>query len=172
MKRHTFLAILLALLMPVLAACGGDAQPAAVKAAVAPIALSADLSAIDLCKAIPPELFEAALGGKLVSAPERFEYYDTTGSSGCAFDAGKNAGGDARFGYAVLTRPEAYDQQPLYKEAKVSGIGEAAYFNNGADARQLWVKLGPEAALVVAIGDAPNEAALKQIAGAIIVAVK
>ena len=64
----------------------------------------------------------------------------------------------------ALTPSEVYDRQPLYKNQAVSGIGDAAYFNSGADARQLWVKIGARAALVVAIGDVANEGGLKAIA--------
>ena len=109
-------------------------------------------------------MIETALGRKLAGAPQRFEYYDAAGSSGCQYDAGKTSRGDALFAYVALTPPEIYDRQPLYQNQAVSGIGDAAYFNNGADARQLWVKVGDKAALVVAIGDVPNEAGLKAIA--------
>lgn len=165
--------IILLLIVLVLAACGAAAQPTPQSSAsVAPIALNSDLKNVDVCKAIPRQIMEAALGSNLVSAPEPFAYYDAPGSSGCTYDAGKNKSGDARFAYVVLTPPEIYNQQPLYKNQAVSGIGDAAYFNNGADARQLWVKVGPKAALVVAIGDVPNEPALKSIAQQVVAAIQ
>jgi hypothetical protein len=127
--------------------------------------LGDDLSKIDLCKAIPQAVIEDALGRKLGSPPQHFEFYGASGSAGCQYDAGKSSSGDALFAYVALTPPEVFDRQPLYKNQAVSGIGDVAYFNNGADARQLWVKIGARAALVVAIGDVPNEGGLKAIAG-------
>jgi hypothetical protein len=160
-----------------LAGCGpaGDAPLGASGAAVAtlaPITVGADLTAIDVCKAIPQAAIEAAMGRKLVGDPQPFEYYDATGSSGCAYDAGRGADGEAFFGYVALTPPEVYDQQPLYRNAEVAGIGQSAYFNNGADARQLWVKVNDRAALVVAFGDAPNEAGAQTIAQAVVNAIR
>ena len=35
-----------------------------------------------------------------------------------------------------MTPIAVYDSQPLYESVEVKGIGESAYFNNGADARQ------------------------------------
>ena len=128
----------LLLVMLALAACGGANQaPSQPKATIAPIVLTDDLSKIDLCQAIPQAVIEAALGRKLVSPPQHFEYYDASGSTGCQYDAGKSSSGDALFAYVALTPPDVYDQQPLYKNQAVRGIGDAAYFNNGADARQL-----------------------------------
>jgi hypothetical protein len=158
----------LSLVMLALAACGGANQAPLPKVTVAPIPLTGDLSKVDLCQALPASVFEAALGHKLVSAPKRFEYYDTVGSTGCQYDAGKGSSGDALFAYVALTPPDVYSQQALYRNQAVNGIGDAAYFNNGADARQLWVKIGNKAALVVAIGDAPNESGLQTIAGLVV----
>lgn len=139
---------------------------------VAPLNVGADLSAVDLCQAIPVEDIEAVMGRKLVSAPEKFEYYDAPGSSGCVYDAGKDSSGNAVFGYVILTPAETYDQQPLYKNVEVTDLGAEAYFNNGADARQLWVKINPDAALVIAFGDVPNEAGAKAIARLVLAAVQ
>ena len=161
------------LVMLVLTACGGANQaPSQPEAAIAPIVLSDDLSKIDLCKAIPQAVIEDALGRRQGSPPQHFEYYETSGSAGCQYDAGKSSRGDALFAYVALTPPEVFDRQPLYKNQAVSGIGDAAYFNNGADARQLWVKVGDKAALVVAIGDVPNEGGLKTIAQVVVSAIQ
>lgn len=156
-----------------LTACGG--APAASPQSgptMEPLVLTGNLADINLCQAIPQAVIEGALGRKLVSAPQRFEYAEAPGSSGCQYDAGKDAGGNALFAYVALTQAAAYDQQPLYQNRAVSGIGDAAYFNNGADARQLWVKLGDKAALLVAIGDVPNEAGVKAIAGQVVGALR
>lgn len=165
--------LVLFLLALTLAACGAAPQAAPQPiATMAPLALTGNLADINLCQAIPQAAIEAVLGRKLAAAPQRFEYYDAPGSSGCQYDAGKDSRGNALFAYVALTPPAAYGQQPLVKNQPVSGIGDAAYFNNGADARQLWVKVGDEAALVVAIGDLPNEAGLKTIAGLVAGALK
>lgn len=171
LRFHRLAALWLAMLM--LAACGGGNQaPSQPKAVIAPIILGDDLSKIDLCKAIPQAMIEDALGRKLGNPPQHFEYYETSGSTGCQYDAGKSSSGDALFAYVALTQPEVFDRQPLYRNQAVSGIGDAAYFNNGADARQLWVKIGAKAALVVAIGDVPNEGGLKTIASLLVNAVQ
>jgi hypothetical protein len=134
------------------------------KAAVAPITIGSDLTKIDVCQAIPLEDMQAVMGRKLISDPEPFTYYDTPGTSGCMYDGGKDAQGNAYYAYVVFTPVDVYDNQPVYKDVVVSGIGESAYFNNGADTRQLWVKISPTAAFVVANGDSPNEAGLKALA--------
>ena len=127
------------------------------KAAVAPIKIGSDLTTINICQAVPQEDIEAVMGRKLVRAPQRFEYYDAQGTSGCTYDSGKDASGSANFGYVVMTPVEVYNTQPLYKKADVKSLGEEAYFNNGADARQLWVKVNEKVAFVVAFGDQPKE---------------
>lgn len=139
---------------------------------IAPMSIGSDLTHINLCEAIPQEDIEAVMGRKLVRAPEKFDYYETVGSSGCTYDAGKDADGEAHFGYVVLTPLSEYDNQPLYEDVEVSGIGGAAYFNNGADARQLWVRLKDKVAFVVAFGDLPNEEGTKAIAELLVDAIQ
>lgn len=139
---------------------------------IAPIVIGSDLTAIDLCQAIPPEDIEAVMGRKLAKAPERFQYYETGGSSGCWYEAKQDSSGEAHFGYVVLTPIREYENQPLYESVAVSGIGDEAYFNNGADARQLWVKIENKVAFVVAFGDAPNEAGAQAIAKLMVEAIK
>lgn len=146
-------------------ACGPASAPPAYEGSFDPITLTDDLTQIDVCAAIPQEAIESAMGRKLSKAPERFEYYEGGGTSGCWYEAAKDADGEAHFGYVVLTPPNVYGEQPLYMEEPVSGIGDEAYFNNGADARQLWVRVGGgRAAFVVAFGDVPREDELIQIA--------
>ena len=62
--------------------------------------------------------------------------------------------------------------QPLYLNVDVSGIGEEAYFNNGADTRQLWVKINDNVAFVVAFGDVANEDYEKAIAQLVVAAMR
>jgi hypothetical protein len=167
------------LLLFVLVACKYTARTSEPKATrveptlpVAPFALSEDLTQIDICQAIPRVDAEAVMGRKLVRTPERFEYWDAKGTSGCSYDAGKDARGAAYFGYVVLTPAAVYNNQPLYKNVEVSGIGQGAYLNNGADARQLWVKVNDRVALVVAFGDEPNEEGATALAKLVLAAIK
>jgi len=141
-------------------------------APVASLTLGPDLTTIDLCQAIPTADIEAVLGRKLAKAPERFDFYQTPGASGCMYEAAKGANGEAHYGYVVLTPVVVYGQQPLVLKADVSGIGSEAYFNNGADTRQLWVKIDNQAAFVVAFGDIANEDYEKAIARLVVAAIK
>jgi hypothetical protein len=142
------------------------------KAPIAPISVGSDLSAVDLCQAIPQEDIEAVMGRKLTSAPAKFEYYDTPATNGCSYDAGKDSSGAAHFGYVILTPLDVYGNQPLSKDQNVSGLGQEAYFNNGADARQLWVKVNDKLAFVVAFGDEPNEQGALAIAKLMMAAIQ
>jgi hypothetical protein len=152
--------------------CASGESVSEPRAPLAPIAIGSDLTAVDVCRAIPGEEIEAVTGRELVAEPERFEYYDTPGTRGCSYDAGKDGSGNAYFGYVALTPIDAYENQPLYKNVDVDGIGQSAYFNNGADARQLWVKVDDRVALVVAFGDEPKEEAAKALARRIVAAIE
>jgi hypothetical protein len=142
------------------------------KVPVAPITVGSDLTQIDVCQAIPQEDIEAVMGRELASAPQPFDYYETGNSSGCWYEAAKDSDGTAHFGYVALTPVEAYNNQPLYEAVEVTGIGETAYFNNGADARQLWVKMNDQVAFVVAFGDEPKEAGAEALAKLVAAALK
>jgi hypothetical protein len=176
MKRALYPYLLLPTLVLLLStlACslGGSAAPSEPKSPVAPISTGGDLTGIDVCAAIPQDDIETVMGRKLVSKPEKFEFYDTAGTSGCSYDAGKDSSGAAYFGYIVLTPVEVYGNQPLYLNKEVSGLGSEAYFNNGADARQLWVKMNDHVAFVVAFGDVPNEAGALALAKLVAAAIK
>jgi hypothetical protein len=137
---------------------------------IPPIAVGADLALVDVCQAIPQQDIEAVMGRSLVRPPERFEYFDTGGSSGCSYEAEKDADGEAHFGYVALTHADAYSNQPLYLDEAVSGLGQEAYFNNGAAARELWVKVRDDLAFVVAFGDLPLEDGSKQLAALLVAA--
>jgi len=160
------------LLIFAILACGRSSSPSEPEAAVAPIIVGSDLTQIDVCQAIPTEDIEAVLGRKLVSPPQHFEYYDAAGTSGCWYDAGKDSSGEAYYGYVVLTPVDVYDTQPLYQNVAVNGIGAEAYFNNGADTRQLWVKMNDQVAFVVAFGDLAKEAGAQAIAKLVAAAIK
>lgn len=167
-----YLGGLAAMLLLSAQACFSGSSTAEPKTAVAPISTSGDLAKIELCKAIPKEDIEAVMGRKLTSPPKQFDYYDTAGSSGCWYEAAKDADGEAHFGYIVLTPLDVYDKQPLYKKTDVSGIGDEAYFNNGADARQLWVRIKNKVAFVIAFGDVPKEDGAKAMAKLVAAAIK
>lgn len=173
MKKTTFVVLSVLLLWTL--ACdllGGGGAPSEPKAPISPITLTDDLMAIDVCKAIPQEDIEAVMGRKLVSAPAQFGYYDTPGTNGCSYDAGSDSGGNAYFGYVIFTPIEVYNDQPLSNDVEVREIGLNAYFNNGADARQLWVQVSDTVAFVVAFGDKPNEEGAKSLAKLLVAAIK
>src|SRR5215469_9085807 len=67
------------------------------KAAISPIAISDDLTKIDVCAAIPKEDVEAVMGRKLAVAPRRFDYYETQDTGGCWYEAAKDADKTAHF---------------------------------------------------------------------------
>ena len=162
-----------ALLLLVVVACGSKSSVSTTpQAAVSPIALGSDLRTIDVCKAIPREDIEAVMGRKIVEGPKSFQYYDSPGTSGCWYEGAKDPDKEAHFGYVVLTPIEVYNTQPLVQKVDVAGIGEKAYLNNGADARQLWVKVNEKVAFVVAFGDRANEEGMKAIARLVVAAIK
>ena len=164
--------VLVFLLTLVTWACGSSNSPSQPEATIAPIVIGDDLTTIDLCALIPPEDIEAVMGRELVADPEPFAYYDEAESSGCSYSAGKDSDGEAHFGYVVLTPVTVFDNQPLYLDTPVTGLGDEAYFNNGADARQLWVRLDNKVAFVVAFGDVPNEEGARAIAELIAAAIQ
>ncbi|HEX2697281.1 MAG TPA: hypothetical protein VHM28_06190 [Anaerolineales bacterium] len=136
------------------------------------IALTADLTQINVCQVIPQQNMEALIGRKLDKAPEQFNYYDTGGSSGCTYEGAKDSDGESHYAYVVLTPAAEYNNQPLYLNVSVSGLGQEAYFNNGADARQLWVKVNDQVAFVIAHGDIENEVGMQQLAQLLVAALQ
>jgi hypothetical protein len=175
MNRKYFPLLAITVLVSGVLACGPTttgSSPSEPTAAIAPITLDGDLTAIDLCQAIPKEDMEALMGKKLVKNPEKFDLYGEANTSGCMYDGGKSSDGEAFFSYVVLTPVTAYDNQPLYLNVDVPGLGQGAYYNNGADARQLWVKVDDSVAFVVANGDVENEAGQKAIAQLMLAAIQ
>ena len=142
------------------------------RATVAPIPLAAGLDQVDLCRAIPSATMEAIMGRKLTSSPAHFDYYNTPGASGCWYDVGHDALNAAHFGYVVLTPFAAYQAQPLVESVPVTGLGQSAYFNTGANARQLWVKIDDSTALLVGFGDQPNEPGALAVARLVLAAIQ
>ena len=153
-----------------LSACGSEPVP---MTPIAPITIGEDLTAIDLCQAIPRDDMEAFLGDKLTGDPVHYEFKNAEGTSGCFFQGPTtDYTKEKHYGYVVLTPLAVYDDQPLFQNEAVSGIGDSAYFNRGTDTRQLWVKLNDKVAFVVAFGDVPDEEAAKAIAKLMVEAIQ
>jgi hypothetical protein len=169
-KPTLIFSLLLTLLILVSTSCTRSNETVELPATLAPLTIANELGQVDLCSAIPQEDIEAVMGRKLASPPVPFLYYDTPGTSGCSYDGGKDSNGNATFGYVALTPGSVYDEQPLSKNTPVSGLGSSAFFNNGSDARQLWVKVNNNLAFVVAFGDEPNEEGAKAIARLVLAA--
>jgi hypothetical protein len=136
-----------------------------------PLTVGDDLSATDLCAAVPTAAVEDAMGKKAVAAPTRTRWANSAATSGCAWDAGKS-GAEARFAYLILVPASEVDAQPKVMPADVAGLGKAAFFTNGADARQLWVKATDKTGFVVALGDVPREDGCKKLAQMFVSALK
>jgi hypothetical protein len=158
------LSLIFMLLFLTSVSCASSSKALDLPATIAPITVTNDLSLVDLCTAIPRQDIEAVMGQKLASPPQAFAYYDTPGTSGCSYDGGKDSDGNTVFGYVALTPASVYNEQPLSANVDVDNLGMSAFFNNGADARQLWVKVNDSLAFVVAFGDEPNEEGAKAIA--------
>ncbi len=174
MSRPTLLFLSLAGLVFTSLSCGFSGSDTTSKPAqpIPPIPVGSDLTKINVCQAIPTADIEAVMGRKLVGEPQRFDYYSTQGASGCTYDAGEDSSGTAYFAYVVLTPIGVYNDQPLYQNSSLSGIGDEAYLNNGADARQLWVRIDDKLAFVVAFGDQPNDSGAEAIARLLAAAIR
>jgi len=153
-------------------ACGGTGAPMAAGTGIAPIKLAPELKAIDVCAAIPPDQIEAVMERRLSKAPVRFEYDDAVGSSGCWYEAATDGHDEAHFGYVAFTHLDVYEGQPLHQRQDVFDLGQGSFFNSGADARELWVKVNDDAAMVIAFGDVPREDGSLQLAALILAAIQ
>ncbi len=144
--------------------------PGEIQGTISTIDVSGGLQGVDVCGAIPAQVIESVRGMSIKTA-QPFTYYDTPDSIGCTYDFGKGSDGEAFFGYVGLMPAHYFDEQPMYLDEAVSGLGDEAFFNNGADARQLWVKTG-DIAMVVAFGDVPQEEACRNLAEAVLAAIQ
>ncbi|HJS18432.1 MAG TPA: hypothetical protein VJ785_06775 [Anaerolineales bacterium] len=157
-------------LIVISSACGSEPVPTT---PIPPITIGEDLTAIDLCQAIPREDIEVFLGDKLIEDPVQYEFKSAEGTSGCFFQGpATDYTKEKHYAYIILTPVDVFDNQPLFQNKNVSGIGDAAYFNRGTDTRQLWVKIEDKVAFVVAFGDVPDEEAAKAIAKLMVEAIQ
>ena len=174
MNRKAFLLLMvmigIVILLPACAAPEAWSEPTE---PISPITIGDDLTSISLCEAIPQEDIEAIMLVKLSNPPSFYTYRYTEGTSGCYYEGSvNNTTPDKQFAYVVLTPLEAYDNQALYQNVDVSGIGDRAYFNGPQDTRELWVKLDNKVAFVISFGDVPKEEGAKAIAKLLVEAIQ
>lgn len=117
---------------------------------------------IDICEAVPNAIWEAVIGRPQVSPPMPFQ--DDLLGEGCAFDFGQDSNA-VYFAYVTFASEQQFNDAlaSATRPEPVTSIGDSAFLNYGADARQLWLRVGDKAAMV-AIGDQEN------VGGMIIVA--
>lgn len=117
---------------------------------------------IDICESVPVAVWETVMGRSLVGSPTPFQ--DEALGDGCAFDFGQDSCA-AYFAYVTFANEAQFNEAltSATRAEPVTSIGDSAFLNYGADARQLWVRVGNQAVLV-AIGDEEN------VSGMVIVA--
>jgi len=120
----------------------------------------------DVCAAIPAQTVASILGRDLVSAPAPLNEFNGTAVSGCQWDGGQDSSGNAHFAYAAVLPPSAFTG--FSGAEAIAGLGDEAYAVNGADAEQVWVRVGSEKAIVAAVGDAPNRNGAIELARALL----
>jgi hypothetical protein len=123
------------------------------------------------CELISAEIIAQVLGGALTNAPQPFQ--DDYLGDGCQYDAGKDRAGHARFAYIAIAPVTSFETtQESGPVTPIDDLGDAAFTIDGEDAQQLWVLMKGKGAIVVAIGDVPNPARARQIAGHLIAALR
>jgi hypothetical protein len=112
------------------------------------------VGSIDICEVIPQPVLESTMGRTLTGPGQPFS--DPALGDGCAFDFGKDSDA-AYFAYVTIGSEQQFTNAlaNAVKAEPVTTIGDSAFLNYGADARQLWVRVGKKSALV-AIGDREN----------------
>ncbi len=117
---------------------------------------------IDICEAVPVEIWETVMGHSLVGEPAPFQ--DDQLGNGCAFDFGSD-GNTAFFAYASFASEGQFEAAlaSAVQPEPVTTLGDSAFLHNGPDARQLWVRSGDQA-VMVAIGDAENDPGMLSVA--------
>lgn len=109
---------------------------------------------IDICEAVPVEVWEMVMTRPMVGEPTPFE--DPSLGEGCAFDFGKDNTA-AYFSYVTFATEKQFNDAlaSAVNAEPVTTVGDSAFLNYGPDARQLWVRAGDKA-VMVAIGDQEN----------------
>jgi hypothetical protein len=171
MHRKAFLDFMLVGIILLLTSCTASASstPAG---PFSPITLTKDLTEIDVCQVIPQADIEAVMGVELVKPPTRYTLRNADGTSGCYFEGPTDSDRERHFGYVILTPLEVFDNQTPNQKVEVSDLGDAAYFNKGGDARQLWVKLNDKVAFVIGFGDVAKEEGAQAIARLLVEAIQ
>jgi hypothetical protein len=172
-RKAAFLLMVIIGLTILLPACAAPEVSSEPTEPISPITIGDDLTSINLCDAIPQADIEAVMLVKLANPPSPYVYRYTEGTSGCYYEGSvDNTTPDKQFAYIVLTPLEVYDNQTLYQNEAVSGIGDQAYFNGSPNQRELWVKIDNKVAFVISFGDIPKEEGAKAIAKLLVEAIQ
>lgn len=117
---------------------------------------------IDICEAVPAEVWEMVMARPMVGEPTPFE--DPSLGEGCAFDFGKDNAA-AYFSYVTFATEKQFNDAlaSAVQAEPVTTLGDSAFLNNGPDARQLWVR-SADKAVMVAIGDQENVEGMMMVA--------
>ena len=109
---------------------------------------------IEICEAVPTEVWEMIMGRPQVGEPTPFQ--DPSLGDGCAFDFGSDSSA-AYFSYVTFASEDQFNDAlaSAVNAEPVTTVGDSAFLNYGPDARQLWVRAGDKA-VMVAIGDQEN----------------
>lgn len=109
---------------------------------------------IDICEAVPSEVWEMVMARPQAGEPTPFE--DPSLGDGCAFDFGSDSSA-AYFSYVTFASEDQFNDAltSAVNAEPVTTVGDSAFLNYGPDARQLWVRAGDKA-VMVAIGDQEN----------------
>jgi len=109
---------------------------------------------IDICEAVPTEVWEMVMARPQTGEPTPFD--DPSLGNGCAFDFGKDNTA-AYFSYVTFATEKQFNDAlaSAVNAEPVTTVGDSAFLNYGPDARQLWVRAGDKA-VMVAIGDQEN----------------
>ncbi len=102
---------------------------------------------IDICEAVPTEAWEMIVARTMEGDPTPFD--DPSLGNGCAYDFGKDDLA-AYFSYVTFASEKQFNDAlaSAVKAEPVTTIGDSAFLNYGADARQLWVRTGDKAVMV------------------------
>ena len=122
-----------------------------------------NISVDDVCSILPKEIFSPMIGREMVGSPEPFE--DDFLGKGCTYDFGEENGA-ANFLYISIAPIESFKagDEMGSNVTEIPYLPEDAFSVDAADAQQLWAKIDAERALVIGIGDQPNQELAVQLA--------